>query len=136
MSAIKLAIHLLLDDAGITGLVGTDVYPVAAPQEKGLPYIAVSLVWEEQETILAGHLDAYTSRVSFACVAASLSAADAIAEAIKDAMSGVVNTNVLDGQGQRMATVTAWKEGTDMTDYTEDRTVFRRLLDYRMRWVR
>lgn len=136
MSAIRIALRLLLANDRITELVGQSVFPVAAPQEVGRPYVAVSLVFEEQDTVLAGHRDGYTSRVSFACVADAVQVADAIGEAVKAAMAEVINVEVLYDAGDLVAFVTAWKEGTDLIDFTDDRKIFRRIIDYRMRWVR
>lgn len=136
MSATQIAIHLLLDDPSVVNLVGDRVFPVAAPQVENQPYIAVSLVWEEQESVLAAHRDTFISRVSFACVANSLALADTIGEAVKGAMTDVVNVAVLNATGESIGDATAWKDGTDMTDFTDDRSVFRRLLDFRLRWSR
>tara|TARA_R110000868_G_scaffold27661_22_gene104682 strand:+ start:1878 stop:2288 length:411 start_codon:yes stop_codon:yes gene_type:complete len=136
MSVIQIAIRILLADVGVTSLVSANIYPLAAPQEAVRPYVATSLVFEDQDTVLQGHRDGFNSRVSFACVAASLQAADGIAEAIKAAMSKVVNVVVMDGDGEPLATATAFKEGTDFSDFTDDRTVFRRVLDYNLRWAR
>lgn len=137
MSATLIAVRLLLDAATVTGLVADRVYPAAAPQGASRPYIVVNLVGEEQDVLLAGARDGFFSLVSISCIASTATAADELGEAVKDMMSEVMHTSVVTDASppDEIDTATAYKDGADILDYTDDRKTFRRLFDYRLRWV-
>ncbi|HEY4200047.1 MAG TPA: DUF3168 domain-containing protein [Devosiaceae bacterium] len=137
MSALTIGVRLLLADAGIVAKVGSSVYPITAPQGAEGPYIVVGLVHEEQDFLLAGASGCFFSRVEIQCVASTGPEADAIGEAVKACMTTVLNATVMSGGDNpvEIGTATAWKEGTDLLDFTDDRAVFRRLLDYRLHWT-
>lgn len=136
MNAVTLVVRRLLADAGVAALVDTEVFPVLAPQGFAAPHIVVSLVHEDADVVLEGHRNGFFSRVSVQCKAADVSAAIDIGEAVKSALA-IVNEPVYSGATPpvEIGTITCWKEGTDITDYGDDRSVFRRLLDYRVRWT-
>lgn len=135
MSATAIAVRLLLADEDLNSAVAGRVYPVVAPQTKTLPYLVVSLVYESQDVVLDGQRDGYSSRVSVHCVADKPEAADRLGELVKRALSCVIHQTVNDGASQPMAVATVLKNGTDLLDFNDDRTVFRRLLDYDFRWT-
>ncbi len=135
MSATAIAVRLLLADEDLNLAVSGRVYPVTAPQAKTLPYVVASLVYEAQDRVLQGQRDGYSSRVSVHCVADKPEAADRLGELVKQALSCVIHQTVSDGASQPMAVATVLKDGTDLLDFNDDRTVFRRLLDYSIRWT-
>ncbi len=138
MSATELTMRLLRADIGVVGYCSDRVYPGRSPQGGEIPNIVVSLISEEQETILAGHQDAYVSRVSIACHGQYYNIADAIGEQVKEAMALAIHKPVFNDESpaEEIATVTAWKATTDLVDHDEERTIFRRIMDYRIRWVK
>lgn len=135
MSATAIAVRLLLANDDLNTAVSSRVYPVVAPQSKALPYVVVSLVYESQDVVLEGQRDGYSSRVSVHCIAEKPEAADRLGELVKRALSSVIHQTVADGASQPMAVATVLKDGTDLLDFNDDRTVFRRLLDYSIRWI-
>lgn len=135
MSATAIAVRLLLADEDLAAAVSNRVYPVVAPQEKSFPYIVAGLAYEDQDVVLEGQRDGYSSRIAIHCVAADAPAADRLGEAVKQALASIINQTVTDADGAPFAVATALKQGTDLIDFNEARTVFRRLIDYSIRWV-
>lgn len=139
MSAVALATQLLLQDSGVSSRVGDAVFPGEAPQDQALPYIVTRLVSESSNYVLTGTTGAFDARVEVSCHARSFGACDALGEAVKVALSDVLNQPVTygdDSPPDYMGTVTMWKTATDMSDVSPDRKVFRRVMDFRVRWWR
>ncbi|MEQ8444865.1 MAG: DUF3168 domain-containing protein [Pelagibacterium sp.] len=139
MSATEIAMRILRGDPGVIAYVSGRVYPGVAPQDVEPPYIVVSLISEEQDVVLNGHLDGYDSRVSFAIVAPFYNLANAIGEEVKACFSGVVHREMtIDEEESPPPTVavTAFKTSADFIDHNEARTNFRRIQDFRIRWAR
>lgn len=138
MSATLIALKLLLSDDTVSDLVSDRIYPVTAPQGASLPYIVVSMAFEDQDIHLDGARDGFDSRISVACHADSVAAADALGEAVKARMGYVINEAILNDESpaEEIARATSWKEGTDLLDYNDARTIFRRLMDFNLRWTK
>jgi hypothetical protein len=136
MSATRIAILALLGDPLLESLVDTRIYAVSAPQGATFPYLVVSLVSELDEQMLAGAGVYPEARVSIACVAKSAAEADAIGEAVKLAIQDTTNAPITDGESPPgfSATATIMKEATDFQDHSDDRSVFRRVMDFSVRW--
>jgi hypothetical protein len=131
LSATRLIIDALLQDSAVALIVGIRVYPATALQGAALPYITVSLINEDVDYILAGATSGRESRLEVACHAWSFTAVDALAEAIIAALVGIVNQTV---GPEDIGPATILKQGTDVADFSEDRRVYRRLMDFRVRW--
>lgn len=132
MSATRYMIQLL-DDAAL----GAGVYPLVAPQTATLPFLTLASIHEGQEFLLAGATSTFEGRMSIACHAASAAAVNALAEDVKLALQDVIHREITGGSpAGSLGTATIWKEGTDVSDYSDDRTVFRRTFDWRIRWER
>ena len=136
MNAIALTVRCLLNDSGVTGIVGTDVFPVAAPQNYIAPHCVVTLLHEDGDVTLNGHRAGFFARVSVQCMAPSAPEAITMGEAVKAALT-LINEPVFSAAVPpvEIGTVTCWKEGTDITDYTPYRSIYRRVLDMRLRWT-
>jgi hypothetical protein len=133
MSALAVVIHLL----GADQTIGAEAYPVVIPERAALPCIVVNLIAEDQNVVLNGSQNSYASRVSVACHAGTATAANALGEAVKSCLGGVINAAVDIGESPALEIgATILKAGTDLTDYSDDRTVFRRILDFNVRWWR
>src|SRR5690606_16975755 len=107
-------------------------------QGSALPAVVVTCVYEDQDIVLAGPRRGYMARIEVSCVGASVAEADELAEAVKDALE-IANAEIMSDDSP--ASVEARvnyivKDGADVSDYSDDRTVFRRIADYRMRWTR
>lgn len=128
MSALAIVINLLVANGDVAGATGGRIYPLVAPQGKPLPFVTVSVVAEEDSQMLEGAGRFYDALVSVAGHAASAADADELAEAIKTAIEDVTN-EVVDEK-----TATVLKAGADVMDHSDDRSIYRRTVDYRVRW--
>lgn len=126
MSALTITCKLLRDAS-----VGAAIYPIVIPQTAVLPSVVVTLIHEEQEFVTAGATQAFTARLSTACLASDAAGMDLLAETVKSTLKSIVQHDLADD-----TRVTFWKEGTDVSDWTDDRSTYRRILDWRMRWER
>lgn len=136
MSALRITIAALLAAPGVSAAVGARVYPFIAPQGSAWPHIIVGLVSEDDEQMLSGAGLFFDARVEVACIATSATAADALGEAVKVALQDVTNQAFDDGELPPgfSAVATILKDGADVSDYSDDLTVFRRIMDFRVRW--
>lgn len=132
MSALRIAREILKDE------VSASVYVVVAPQTTPLPFVVLSLIHEAQDFVIEGANPAFTSRISVACHGATPAGAEVLAEEVKATFETVINRIMTDASSPPVpwAGVTMWKEGTDLTNYADDLTVFRRIIDWRLRWWR
>jgi len=136
MSALELAIRLLQTAGPVTAIVDIGVWPGIAPQVAAMPYVVVNLIGETDEQMLSGAGRMYETRLEIACVAGSITAANALGEAVKTALEDLTNHSVI-GAGDPPADlgrVNTWKTGADVTDWSDDRSSFRRLMDFGLRW--
>jgi hypothetical protein len=134
MSATGLIIQMLCQDPDVADLASNAVYPVIAPQDALTPYITVRVIAEEAEYVLAGANGSFDSRIEVACHHRTFALVDALGEAVKGALVCNIERDVEDADGNALGTVTTWKAGTDISDVSDDRKVFRRLMDFRGRW--
>jgi hypothetical protein len=137
MSAIRLALELLLAAPDVTAIVADRVYPIRAPQDAARPFLILSRIGEEEDQILEGAGGVYTAIVSVACHAErSFSDADALGEKVKAALGNLTNRSVYsaDSPATRLGIVTSWKAGADVSDHSDDGRVFRRIIDFDFRW--
>lgn len=132
MSALRIAREVL------TSAVTAPVYMVVAPQTADLPFIVLTLIHESQDIVLDGANPGFFSRITVACHGSTPAAAEVIAEEVKGILEATVNLMLTDGSSPpvQWAGATFFKEGTDLHDYSDDRTVFRRIMDWRLRWWR
>lgn len=127
MSAISLTIKALLANAGVTGATSTRVYPLSLPLKTTLPAIAVAMSAEDEPYTLSGAGQYPESIVQVHCIAATAGAAIGLGEAVKDALQDLHYTT---------GGADAWfaKEPVDFTDFADDQSSFRRVLNFAVRW--
>lgn len=82
----------LTENAGVTALVGTRVYPVIAPQAATLPLIVYTLISGQQEESHSGASGLARPRYQFDCYAETITAAFALGEAVRLAIHGFAGT--------------------------------------------
>nr|WP_276557545.1 DUF3168 domain-containing protein [Prosthecomicrobium hirschii] len=125
---MAVAIQSLLADPTMTGLVASRVYPLVAPQKADYPNVIVHMIFENEDMLLAGASEFAEARVSIECRAKDATTANTLAERVKDAFRGIQERTV----SGCIASIR--KEGTDVSDFTDDASVFRRILDFYVWW--
>lgn len=76
----------LANDAAVSGVVGTRVYPMIRPQGSGLPAIRLQFPSNLPERVLKGEEGTATARVQIDCFAATFGVSWQLAEKAKAAM--------------------------------------------------
>jgi hypothetical protein len=129
MSAVAITIQALKAAATVTAVTTTArIYPMVAPQGATYPNIVVHLISENDTQMVDGPALWAESRVSVECRANSASSALDLGQVVVTAIGGTTNAS-LAGK-----TATIWQSGSDYSDYSDDRTVFRRIVDFTLRW--
>lgn len=138
MNALTIFRQLLAENSGVTDLVDTRIYVAMRKQNDPLPALVIRSVYEDQDIVLAGARQGFENRMSVECIAASAGAAQDLGEAVKAALESVIHHSILSDESPPTveAKATCWKEGTDILDFTEEPEIFRRIIDFRMRWAR
>ena len=134
MSATVIIVQSLKAGAGITAIVGNKIYPFYSPQEANLPLIVTHLITQPEEELLQGASQWPEARVSVECRASEGPQADRIAERVIEWLRDK-HLYVVAG-----FEATFRKEGTDLTDSSDDRNekgqpyVTRRIVDFYIRY--
>lgn len=134
VGSVPITVKTLLANSGVTALVGQRIYPYEVPQDAAANNIAVHLIYEDEQVLLAGATQWPQGRVSVECRAESGTLANDMAEAVKDALRDKHLYSILGCE------VTFRKEGTDVTDSSQETNasggsdVNRRILDFYVRW--
>lgn len=129
MSAIRIVERLLKADSAVTD----NIELVAMTQPTQPPFIVISHVAESQESLLAHQVEHFETRVSVEVMAATAIECDRQSEAVKTALGAVIHQRV--GAGiNSWSDVCIRKAGGDTLDYNDDRTVYRRTIDFYVRW--
>jgi len=126
VSALSTAVLALLAAPGVTAICGTRVHPIAEPPNTARPNIIVYMVASDEGYHMAGANLYPNSRVSIEVRAADAPSADRLGDAVITALSGVSATI-----GSTSAVF--FKEGSDVQDTTPDFSIFRRIIDFRVR---
>lgn len=128
MSALAIAIARLKQVTGVTSVVtATKIYAMLAPQTVPAPYVLVNLISEPDEPMLDGAGRYYESRVSIEAIGTTGAEANSLGEAIK-------GIDVVKASIAGCTDVDIWKADSDYSDYADDRTAFRRTMDFYIRW--
>jgi hypothetical protein len=126
-SGTSIMVQALLAGGATSAIVDDRIEPFPLRASTRRPGIAVSLVDETDGYKLDGAIKYPQSRVSVHCIAESATAADALAEAVKQ--------DLIDYRGELLdAEVTIFKAGSDYSDYADDLSTFRRVVDFVVRW--
>lgn len=128
MSAREIAIALLLNDAPVTAVVGQRIWPSVAEQRSAMPYILVHKPSQLNRQLVEGDAAWAQSRVSFECIAASAAAADALGDLLYQAFKDVTERTV------EYRTVTMRPADLDVDDFSDDRSAYRRIVDFYVDW--
>jgi hypothetical protein len=88
MNAESTLYSILSTDAGVTALVGGDIYPDIVPEEKTAPYIGYERVSTDPIGTLEGTILSEKIGLMIACWADTRVAAEQIADAVRTALIG------------------------------------------------
>jgi hypothetical protein len=136
MSAQNIAIAALMTDEAVRAAVDRRIYAVEAPQRTVRPYLIVRLLSDSDQYILEGAGHWRISRVEVQCIADSATDADQLGEMVSAAL-GDLNNSVFTypaDSPEMTFTATSEKAGGDYCDSSADRSVFRRISDFRINW--
>lgn len=129
MSALDIAITRLAQNAGVTAITTSrNIYPISAPQNATAPYLIVNVVSTRDERMLTGAGRYPRSRVSVECVASTPTGAMALGAAVMAALDNIVKANV-----GSFSSVDSLFADTDVTIAADDRSSFKRTLDFFIR---
>lgn len=81
---------ILLADAGVSAIVGTRIYPDAAPQNTPLPFLAWDQPQDQPDHHVGGESGTVTALVSIGCIHTSRRLARTLANAVRLALRDVV----------------------------------------------
>jgi hypothetical protein len=145
MSVSLLTKMVLLDDPDVAAIIGGRVFNVSAPQGEALPYVVLRVLSEAPEYVVKRYQTrqdfaalAFNATVEVACYAASFSACDRLGEAAKFCLMGCSHreVEVSESPPAPLGTLTLWKAEADHSDVSEDRKIYRRVMDFHARWQR
>lgn len=130
MSALSIAITKLAATSAVTSKTTVArIYPIVFPQTASLPCLVANVVSGYDEHMLDGAGKYYRNRISIECLAASAEEVIALGDAVMSALQDNVNATIGAFTG-----VTTQFADLDRTDYSDDRTTYRRTLDFFIRW--
>lgn len=136
MSALEITTAALVAAPAVAAIVGDGdspptlaIYPVAVPKAYSRPCLVVSLTAELDGQMISGAAGYVESRVQVQCLADDPTAANDLGEVAKFALGNIVKQTV-----GGVSHVDIYNAETDFTDISEDRSVYRRVLDFYLRW--
>lgn len=131
MSTLKVVIAALKTaDYDVVDIVGENgIHAIAAPQEAAKPYLVVNMVGEPDIEMVAGPARYYEGRIQIDCVAADRLVAVDLGQAVKNQIGGIVKASIAGASD-----VDIYADGVDMTDVSDDRSSFRRVIGFYVRW--
>ena len=82
-------------DAGVRAIVGnadspqtSKIYPGLAPESAALPYVEYNVITDTPFSTIKGVSDAHSEHIQFSCHALTYTGAQALADAVHDALEG------------------------------------------------
>jgi predicted RNA-binding protein Jag len=112
----------------VTSVVGDRIYPLRAPQLSPDGYIIVTQVQEFDPQLLASASEYPQTRIQVECITVNARDVIPLGEKVKKALQNITN------QAVGSWTATVHKIGVDFTDYSDDRQVCRRVMEFAVRW--
>lgn len=128
MSAIQLAVDALKLNQAVTSITSLSrIFPLASPQGVTLPHVIVHIASGGDDQLLTGAAKLYRSRIQCDCIAPSATVAEQLGNAVRGALE------------ERKSNYPAklrdcFVDGVDGSDYSDDRTSFRRYLGFHIHW--
>lgn len=126
MSQLEQALYVILtDDATVSGLIGTRVYPLLIPQDAALPAIAYQRISRLQIQTQSGPSCLSRARMQLTCVATTYSGVKALADAVRVVLDGYKGTAASVSVGASFLE-------TDADAYADESELFSVRMDFRM----
>lgn len=95
MSSIGSAIrHRLVNDATVSALVATRVYPQVLPQSPTLPAVVYNVLSDTPSDDISGNAGLFKAEIQFDCFATTQLAAEALDEKIRLSLQGYRGTHL------------------------------------------
>lgn len=130
MSALSIAITKLKATSAVTTkTTAARIYPVDLPQGASPPCLVVNIASGYDEHMLTGAGKYYRNRVTVECNAETPLEVVDLGDAVMAALQDNINATIGAFTG-----VTTQFADLDRTDYSDDRTTYRRTLDFFIRW--
>ena len=129
MSAFQIVERLLKQAPGVADNIGIGM--IEQPVEP--PFIILTGISESQHSLINSAVDHFETRVSVEIITRNAIDCDRQAEAVKACLSYVVHQRVGSGTTS-WEDVCCFKTGSDVFDYDDARTVYRRIIDYMVQW--
>lgn len=130
MSAVMIVGKLLFAAPNVTKNI--EIGRMKQPMQA--PFIVLYHTFELQDYFLPSAVEHYETRVSVEIVTENAIECDRQAEAVKACLSYVAHRDVANGYSPGWVDVCCFKAGGDVYDYNDEREVYRRVIDYRVRW--
>lgn len=105
------------------------IYPIVAPEKTAMPFITIELSSEADQQMLGGAGGYYSTRVTVSTLATTATQANEMGELVKKALGDVTKATIAGAKD-----VDIVKQGTDFSDYADDRSVYRRAMDFYVQW--
>jgi|GEM_PF-2376559 len=138
MSPLQIITQLLLQNDEVAGLVGGHIRSFQAEQGLAPPYIVLQLAGGGDEQLLIGSAKYPDKRVSVAVISLDGVEADDIGNAVIRALGDVVKQTVTSAEGSPSEVIAhdvdVIESDSDYTDWSEDQTTVRRVIDFNVRW--
>lgn len=138
MSPLQIITQLLLQNDDVAGLVGGNIRSFQAEQGLEPPYIVLQLAGGGDEQMLTGSAKYPDKRVSVAVIALDGVEADDIGNAVIAALGDVIKQTVTSAEGSPSEVIAqdvdVMESDSDYTDWSEDQTTVRRVIDFNVRW--
>lgn len=129
MSALAIVIAKLKATSGVTSITGAKgIYPIDLPQDASPPCVIANIVTGDDELMLTGAGKYYRGLVTVECLAVTPDAVIALGNAVIAALEDVVSQTL----AGHVANIL--KGNSDFTDISDDRSTYRRTVDFKVRW--
>ncbi|BCH33126.1 hypothetical protein MesoLjLc_50560 [Mesorhizobium sp. L-8-10] len=130
MSSLGIVITKLGQTGAVTAITGSaGIYPVDFPQGASPPCVVANIVSGVDEPFLEGAAKFWRGVVTVECLASTADVMVSLAEAVIEALNGTKNATIAGHTD-----VSILKGGTDFTDKSDDRSTYRRTVDFKVRW--
>lgn len=138
MSALSIITAVLLQDEDFVAIAGTNVRSFGAEQALAAPFTVLNIVSGNDASMLSGAGRYFDTRVSVECTSLSGSLTNRMGEAAIAALGDIVKQNVWSSGGSPSTLIAVDVDiemaGSDITDTSDDRSTFRRVIDFAVRW--
>ena len=126
MSSLLIVITKIKATSAITDVVGNDIYTVAAPQNGALPNIIINRTSLMDEQMLGGAAGIYGARIQVDINHTSAALAETLGDLVGAALESIVKETISG------FTVDSMRDGVDFHDFNDNRTVFRRVMGFKV----